>query len=294
MSVERNPSTSSSGNWDAYVFIQALAAEATAGQIQIPCFPEVAIRIRRALADDNCDVTQLARVVGAEPGLAARLLQMANSAALSPGRARVTELRSAIARIGFAHVRTASLAYSMEQVRNAPALALIREPLNELWERSVRVASMAYVAARSWTSVSADRALLAGMMHAMGRVYILTRSADHPGLFANTAAYQRIVAEWHAPIARLVLESWDIAPDIVAAVEHFEQLDRDNPGEPDLTDVLTIANLLVSFGKDPDALEAQLVGTSATQRMGLSHASVTTVLQESAEELASLHAALGG
>ena len=108
------------------------------------------------------------------------------------------------------------------------------------------------------------------------------------------AAYQRIVAEWHAPIAKLVLESWDIAPDIVAAVEHFEQLDRDNPGEPDLTDVLTIANLLVSFGQDPEALEAQLVGTSATQRMGLSQASVTTVLQESAEELASLHAALGG
>lgn len=294
MSVERKPSTSNSGNWDAYVFIQALAAEATAGQIQIPCFPDVAIRIRRALADENCDVTQLARLVGAEPGLAARLLQMANSAALSPGRARVTELRSAIARIGFAHVRTASLSYSMEQVRNAPALAVIRAPLNELWERSVRVASMAYVAARSWTSVSADRALLAGMMHAMGRVYILTRCADHPALFANAAAYQRIVSEWHAPIAKLVLESWDISPDIVAAVEQFEQLDRDNPGEPDLTDVLTIANLLVSFGKDLDALEAQLAGTSATQRMGLSQASVTTVLQESAEELASLHAALGG
>jgi HD-like signal output (HDOD) protein len=298
MSVElkqspSGPSTSSSGNWDAYVFIQALAAEATAGQIQIPCFPDVAVRIRRVLADDNCDVAQVARVVGAEPGLAARLLQMANSAALSPGRARVTELRSAIARIGFAHVRTASLSYAMEQIRNASSLALIRAPLNELWDRSVRVASMAYVAARSWTSVSADRALLAGMMHAMGRVYILTRSADHPGLFANAAAYQRIVAEWHAPIAKLVLESWDIAPDIVEAVEHFEQLDRPNAGPPDLTDVLTIATLLVSFGSNPEALEAQLAGTSASRRIGLTQASVAKVLEESAAELASLHAALG-
>jgi hypothetical protein len=51
--------------------------------------------------------------------------------------------------------------------------------------------------------------------------------------------------------------------------------------------------MLVAFGKDLDTLEAQLAGTSATQRMGLSQASVTTVLQESAEELASLHAALG-
>ena len=293
MSAESQPSTSNSGNWDAYVFIQALAAEATSGQIQIPSFPDVAVRIRRVLADDNCDIGQVAKVVAAEPALAARLLNMANSAALSPGRAKVTELRSAISRIGFAHVRTASLSYAMEQIRAAPSLAPIRAALNELWERSVHVASLAYVAAKSWTSVSADRALLAGMMHAMGRVYILTRSVDHPGLFSDTASYQRIVKDWHAPIAKLVLESWDISADIVTAVEEYEQLDREGTGSPDLTDVLTIATLLAAFGNDPEALEAQLAATSASRRMGLSEATVTRVLQESAAELASLKAALG-
>jgi len=281
-------------DWDAFTFVQALAAEASSGRLEIPAFPDVAMRIRRVLADDNCDAGKVARVVSAEPALAARLLQMANSAAFNSGGARVTELKGAIARLGFSNVRTASLAYAMQQLRNAEALEPIREPLNALWERSVKVAAMAFVAARSWTRLSPDHALLAGLMHAVGRLYIITRSANHPGLFADVAAYQQIVSRWQAPIARLVLESWEMAPDVVEAVEKYEHPDREPDAAPDLTDVLSVAYVLASFSSDPEALEAQLAETSASRRLGLSAETVHRVMQESAAELASLHSALGG
>ncbi len=281
------------GHWDAFTFVQALAAEASAGRIEIPAFPDVTMRIRRTLADDNCDASQIARVVGAEPALAARLLHMANSAAFNPAGRKVIDLKGAVARLGFANVRTASLVYAMEQLRNAPALEPMRAPLNALWERSVNVAAMAHVAARSWTRISPDLALLAGLMHAMGRLYILTRSANHPGLFVDVAAYHEIVSQWHAPVSRAVLESWDLSAEVVEAVEKFENPDRDPGATPDLTDVLAVATLLASFANDPDALEAQLAETPSSRRLGLSRDSVQKVLQESAAELASLHAALG-
>lgn len=294
MPADRQENTARPVHWDAFTFVQALAAEASAGRIEIPAFPDVAMRIRRVLADDLCDAGKVAKVVSAEPALTARLLHMANSAAFNPGAKRVTELKGAIARIGFANVRTASLAYAMEQLRNAPALEPIREPLNALWERSVKVAAMAYVAARSWTRLSPDHALLAGLMHAMGRLYIMTRAVDHPGLFADAAAYQQIVSKWQAPIARMVLESWDLSSDVVEAVEKFEQPEREPGAAADLTDVLAVAWLLASFPTDPEALEAQLAATSASRRLGLTAESVSKVLQESAAELATLHAALAG
>lgn len=294
MSAEHQGNIAGPSNKEAFAFVQALALEMSAGKIEIPSFPDVAVRIRRVLADDNCDTGQIAKVVSAEPAMAAKLLQMANSAALNPNGARITELKSAIARIGFANVRTASLAYAMEQIRNAPALLPIRKPLNELWERSVKVAAMAYVVARSWTKVNADQALLAGLLHGMGRVYILTRAVKHPDLFADAAAYQQIVLDWHTSIAKAVLESWEIAPDIIEAVDQYEQLDRSGSGTPDLTDVLTIANLLVSFHTDPEALEMHLGETSASQRLGVSRDSCQKVLQDTADELASLRKALGG
>jgi HD-like signal output (HDOD) protein len=293
MPADRRENPSDFRNHDAFVFVQALAAEASAGRIEIPCFPDVAIRIRRVLADENCDAGQVARVTSAEPALAAKLLHLANSAALNAARVRVTELKGAVARIGFSNVRTASLAYAMEQLRNAPALETLRQPLNSLWELSVNVASLAFVAARSWTRVSPDRALLAGLMHAVGRIYILSRSVEHPGLFADLDAYHQIERDWHATIAKIVLEGWEISPDIVTAVESFEGPGRPGGGDQDLTDVLTVAHMLATLQDAPEALEAQLSEAAASRRLGITHESVCKVLQESASELASLHAALG-
>jgi HD-like signal output (HDOD) protein len=294
MSAKEQGNIAGPSNKEAFAFVQELALEMSAGKIEIPSFPDVAVRIRKVLADENCDTGQIAKVVSAEPAMAARLLQMANSAALNPNGSRITELKSAIARIGFSNVRTASLTYAMDQIKNAPSLQPIRRPLNELWERSVKVAGMAFVLARRWTKINADQALLTGLMHGMGRVYILTRAVNHPALFSDAESYQQIVRDWNTPIAKAVLESWEIAPEIVYAVEHFEDIERTGSGVADLTDVLTMADLLVSFHTDMDALELHLQQTTATAHLGISRDACQKVLQETAGELASLRQALGG
>ena len=57
------------------------------------------------------------RVVGSEPALAARLMQIANSAALNFTGKPITELRTAIARMGFNMVRSAAIAFAMSQLK---------------------------------------------------------------------------------------------------------------------------------------------------------------------------------
>ncbi|HMA12013.1 MAG TPA: HDOD domain-containing protein [Steroidobacteraceae bacterium] len=294
MSAQSQGNIAGPSNKAAFAFVQSLALEMSAGKIEIPSFPEVAVRVRKVLADENCSAAQIARVVSAEPAMAAKLLQMANSAALNPNGTKITELKSAIARIGLSNVRSASLAYAMDQIKNAKELAPLRKPLHDLWERSVKVAAMCYVVARSWTKVNADQAMLAGLMHGMGRVYILTRAVKHTELFADTSAYHQIVRDWNAQVAKAVLESWEISPDIIDAVEHYEELEREGSGEVDLTDVLTIANVLVSFHTDPPAMEMRLKETSAAVRLGVTTEAIQNVLQETAGELASLRSALGG
>jgi HD-like signal output (HDOD) protein len=294
MSAEHQGNIAGPSNQAAFAFVQSLALEMSAGKIEIPSFPDVAVRVRKVLADENCSAAQIARVVSAEPAMAAKLLQMANSAALNPNGSKITELKSAIARIGLSNVRSASLAYAMDQIKNAKELAPLRKPLHDLWERSVKVAAMSFVVARSWTTVNADQAMLAGLMHGMGRVYILTRAVKHTELFADPSAYHQIVRDWNAQVAKAVLESWEISPDIIDAVENYETLDRAGNGEVDLTDVLTIANVLVSFHTDPSAMEMRLKETSAAVRLGVNAEAIQKVLQETAGELASLRSALGG
>lgn len=294
MSAQHQGNIAGPSNKAAFAFVQSLALEMSAGKIEIPSFPDVAVRVRKVLADENCSAAQIARVVSAEPQMAAKLLQMANSAALNPNGSKITELKSAIARIGLSNVRSASLAYAMDQIKNAKELAPLRKPLHDLWERSVKVAAMSFVVARSWTKVNADQAMLAGLMHGMGRVYILTRAVKHTELFADPSTYHQIVRDWNAQVAKAVLTSWEISPDIIDAVENYENLDRAGTGEVDLTDVLTIANVLVSFHTDPAAMEMRLKETSAAVRLGVNAEAIQKVLQETAGELASLRSALGG
>ena len=56
----------------AFAFVSELAAEVSHGRVELPSFPDVAVRVRKVLADEHVSNEQIARVVGSEAGLAAR------------------------------------------------------------------------------------------------------------------------------------------------------------------------------------------------------------------------------
>ena len=58
--------------------------------------------------------------------------------------------------------------------------------------------------------------------------------------------------------------------------------------------MLVIANLLISFRQDPQAIEVNLQGVSAAKRLNLDIESYKRLLEESAAEIEALRAALGG
>jgi HD-like signal output (HDOD) protein len=58
----------------------------TAGEIQLPGLPDVAMQVRRAVRDEQNDLNKVVRIIQADPGLSAHLVRVANSPLLSnPG-----------------------------------------------------------------------------------------------------------------------------------------------------------------------------------------------------------------
>ena len=206
----------------AFAFIQELAAGLSRKEIELPSFPDVAIRVRRVLADEDVSAKDVVRVVGSEPALAARIMQMANSAALGHVGKPIADLRAAITRIGFNLVRSAAISFAMGQVRRAENLKSLGGSLQSHWEHSSLVAAFSHVVARRLTKVNADTALLAGLLHGVGKLYILTQAVRHPALFNDQAAYFEVERDWHVSIAKALLETWQIPEDIVSAIEGHE------------------------------------------------------------------------
>src|ERR1700722_13841098 len=100
----------------ALEFLRLLALEVSRGNVDLPCFPDVVIRIRNALADPNTTLEQTVIIVGAEPRLSAQLLQTAASAAFNPTGRPLTDLRTAITRLGHRLVESATMAFAVQQM----------------------------------------------------------------------------------------------------------------------------------------------------------------------------------
>ncbi len=59
----------------AFAFVSELAAEVSSGKVELPSFRDVAVRVRKVLADEHVSNEQIARVVG-PAGLAARVFTL--------------------------------------------------------------------------------------------------------------------------------------------------------------------------------------------------------------------------
>ena len=272
----------------AFEFVRTLAAELSRGNVDLPSFPEIAVRIRRVLSDTKSSVHQVVRVVGSEPALAARLLRISNSASLNRSGRTVTDLRTAINRIGYNMVRSASMSFSMAQMRKSNKLVGLEHHLNELWQSSTSAAAVAYVLARNCTKVNPDEAMLTGMMHGIGKLYVLTRAIDHPDLFASNDALNQIIDEWHASIGKAILENWNFPETMAQAVGEQANVDRTEEGPADLNDVIAVAILMASHGTD-----VALHELGAAKRLGLDSEKTQGVMRESAAEVNALSLALG-
>jgi HD-like signal output (HDOD) protein len=281
------------GGDPSFAFVQALATELSNGKVELPGFPDIVARVQQVLADENVSTDRVVKVLGTEPVLAGQLMSVANSVALNPSGKSISDLRTAVARVGLNTVRTATLSYAVRLLRAGAELKVIASQLDDLWQRNVLVASIAYVLARRRTQVNPDTALLAGLLHGVGRLYIMTRAVRHPALFSNPSSYQLIERDWHLSIATALLENWGITPDIVAAVRDSEDYAREPRGHASLTDVLVAANMIVVHaGQPPEFLQARLQTVRAVSKLELTREICETLVKESAEEIAGLREVL--
>jgi HD-like signal output (HDOD) protein len=279
---------------DAFEFVRDLASELSKGNIELPSFPDVAIRVQKVLSEDDSDSARVVRVLGAEPILASRVMSMANAAALNPGGKSIMDLRAAVTRLGFDSLRAAAIGFAMAQIQRAKTFKGIERHLSALWQQSVLVAALCFVVARRANRVNADSAMLSGLVHGVGKLYILTRSTRHPALFGDQQMYQQIVQDWHSNIAKALLESWRVPEEIVEAVSSHEDQSRELRGvAAALADVLEIANILSACRDAPQNVPPLLSGRKAVNRLGLDIEGCQTLLVESGDELASLRDALG-
>jgi HD-like signal output (HDOD) protein len=269
-----------------------LATEVSKGTVNLPCFPDVVMRIRKALAAPDVSMTEIVKIVGTEPRLAARLLQAANSAAFNPAGKHLTDLRAAITRLGHRPVQSAAMSFAVKQLRLAPALRAISKPLNVLWEQSISVAAICQVVARR-TRVSPEEAFLTGLLHGIGRLYIMVRSVGKSDHLYRDPSFVDMIASWHPAIGKAVLENWGFDDHMCEALGDQDDHDRSGKSDADLSDILVVGVALARVLREPGPRSVDTDHIKSFARLHLTSQNCAEILRHAEHQLGSLHAALG-
>jgi HD-like signal output (HDOD) protein len=272
----------------ALEFLGHLAAELSAGTVVLPCFPNVVVQIRAALSNPDTTLKECVKLIGTEPVLAGKLMQMANSAAFNAQNKPVSGLQTAVTRLGQELVQSAALSFAVQQMKSQKSLSAISDALRELWDESIAVAAVARVLAAK-VQIPIEEAFLTGLLHAIGRLYILARSASDSPQICELVRSSSLIADWHPSIAKSILENWRLPEATAEAIGSQNDLARDTKGAADLTDLLIVSVAMAKLLKLAAPLEKEMAGIAPYRKFQMGDAEYKEVLRNVAYQLDFLH-----
>jgi HD-like signal output (HDOD) protein len=270
---------------------RSIAADAAKGELAFPTSARVAMKVLQALDDPDCHIEAAAKLVQAEPLLAARVVAMANSAAFNRSGRPITDVRTSVMRLGFRAVRSLAMALVTRQMAGKQTGQADQGLAARLWEHTAHVTSLAHVISRRFTHVDAETALFAGIVHEVGGFYMLSRADEFPGLLEGD--FSEWIEAGEAEVGRAILRVLAVPELVVEAVEVYWAGYLAIPPVT-LGDTLLLAEELAPIASPLHRLGGMEAGEGMTARMDITIGQdiLSSILEESADEVASLTAAL--
>jgi HD-like signal output (HDOD) protein len=271
-------------------FLSSILHSLEAGTVDLPAFPQVVIKMQEAFKDPSYTPQKIACVVATERTLADRLLQMANSTAFNATGRVIIDLGVAINRLGAQKVYSVALGHAIAHIRRNESLRCIAPRIDELWSECVTVAHFSEAIAKRG-SLLFPGAFAAGLLHGIGRFYILVQSVkqgtSHPQVPLNAA----LVDAWHPAIAKAVLKNWQMDEAVCEAVGAQAEVNIVRAGPPTLTDVL-IASIRLATRMQNSYDAASLNAGGAFARLDLTAEACKSLIAQASEETRALQRAL--
>lgn len=208
----------------AFDFVRQLVVNLPRAEVELPAFPDIVRRLQLALADPRTSAGDLVTIIECEPVLSARLLRLANSAAMSPAGNPAVSIKAAISRLGFNLVRLTAMTHAMQQMERHDDLLPVREELGRIWRASNEMAAICYVVARRVFGRHPDEAMLAGLLHGIGGLYIISHAQKADPVLRTDPEFQGIVRDWQPRLGKAILDAWGLPEKIGDAVAHQDEL----------------------------------------------------------------------
>ena len=235
-------------------------------ELVLPTLPEVALRVRETAEDPNASIPALAKVIGNDAALTARIIKVVNSPLLRTNK-EITDLQMAVSRLGINYTCNLATGLAMEQMFQATSDVVDRK-MREVWNKSTEIAGICHVLCRHYTRLMPDQATLAGLVHQIGVLPILTYAEDHNELLADSISLNHVIEQIHPIIGDKILRTWEFPEPIAMVPSQYLNFARDS-AKADYVDIVQVATLQSYLGSEHPYTQLDWSKVPAFAKLGL-------------------------
>ncbi|GIZ11133.1 HDOD domain-containing protein [Pseudomonas sp. NCCP-436] len=235
-------------------------------ELVLPTLPEVALRVREAAEDPNIGIPQICRVIGNDAALTARIIKVVNSPLLRTNK-EITDLQMAVSRLGINYTCNLATGLAMEQMFQATSDVVDRK-MREVWNKSTEIAGICHVLCRHYTRLMPDQATLAGLVHQIGVLPILTYAEEHNALLADSISLNHVIEQIHPLLGDKILRTWEFPEPIAAVPGQYQDFSRDS-ARVDYVDIVQVATLQSYLGTSHPFAQMDWSRIPAFSKLGL-------------------------
>ena len=208
----------------------------------LPSFPALYMEVMNELAASDPSIVRIAKIVGQDPAMTAKMLHIVNSAAFGLPRLMSSPLE-AVQYIGTGTVRSLVLSVHIFSSFDRKVKGFSIDDFEEHALRCARLARALMESHRTETAAAED-AYIAGMLHDLGKLMLATSLPDcYQEATAYAVAHQlplyaaetEVFGATHAGVGAYLLGLWGLPATIVEAVAFHHS--------PNRSDMLTFGPL---------------------------------------------------
>ena len=221
---------------------------------EIPSISPAMAKLLEICGDEDASAAELSRIVETDPGIAAKVMGIANSALYSP-RHRITGVSDAVILLGFDEVKKISLGVTIYEKMIKPEK---KQHFDRIffWRHCLCVAILSRTIAEECRYPNPDQAYICGLLHDLGKIiFDLYGRVNYDGFIANVARHtgtliaeeKAIMGMGHDEIGAYFSALWHLPEPLSLAVRyHHQQYEHLNLSQQDacLVAIVSLADFL--------------------------------------------------
>ncbi len=235
------------------------------GRVVLPSGVDIAIRVGRALHRYELYPVRFVETLMACPALTLKTLRAAR--AIDRSWRTTRSVRDATNSLGIEKTYSLAVQCVLRETLRTES-AVVNRRMLAWWERSIRIAAISRVLARTSERFDPDFAALIGLLHGVAEPVILGYADRHLDL-ADAAALDNVIRGNRAELGRILLSMWDMPRALVDAATLCNHWGYDHNGDADYTDIMLVAQWHATIGNNDRPRTPPVAEIPAFARLGL-------------------------